>query len=29
MHRYIGIDVHTEKLHVLIMGPTGKRLRDR
>jgi transposase len=28
MHRYIGIDVHTESCTFAIMGPTGKRLRE-
>ena len=29
MHRYIGIDVHTESCTFAIMGPTGKRLREQ
>jgi transposase len=28
MHRYIGIDVHSESCTFAIMGPTGKRLRE-
>jgi transposase len=28
MHRYIGIDVHTESCTFAVMGPTGKRLRE-
>jgi transposase len=28
MHRYIGIDVHTESCTFAILGPTGKRLRE-
>jgi transposase len=28
MHRYIGIDAHTESCTVAVMGPSGKRLRE-
>ena len=28
MHRYIGIDVHTESCTFAIMGPTGKRFKE-
>jgi hypothetical protein len=28
MDRYIGIDVHKESCTVVVLGPTGKRLRE-
>jgi len=28
MHRYIGIDAHTESCTLAVMGPSGKRLRE-
>ena len=28
MHRYIGIDAHTESCTVAVMGPSGKRLKE-